>query len=1381
MRIIMRNRGNSMSRTLFIQMLMAMVLVLTVHSLSHAQITLSITGSDGAELTKETHFITISGVDGEFGNGDTFTPAKYPFTYNAYTRTNRTIKGPSVKITEEVTDLNVTFNQITVSLNTVGADSPASHYLRIQNYDADLTHGSTLYLPQDINFNYNAYTVTDRSLKGPTESSNSNTAALSYNYAALTASLNAGNSPAQHFIQVQNYTITLEHGDTVYLPMGMDYRFNAFTVTERSLKGPSVLRNSSDQNLSYNFEPITVSLSNIENTTGAEYFVIVQNYTNELRDGDVFYLPQEMEFKYNAYRRGTRTLKGPSETCVSTDQSLAYSYATVSVNLYAQDSPADHYIIIQNVDEILRNGDSTVLPAGINYKYNAYTVTDRTIKGPSISAESNLATLTYDFVPITVALNTVDTNSPATHYLIVQNYTHILHHGDTFYLPQSTAYKYNAYTVTERSIKGPSESADSTSSTLIYDFAPVSVSLNTNEINSQAQHYLVIQNYTHNMSHGAMAYFPQNIDLKFNAYTVTERSIKGPSVTHSTNSSTLRYDYIPLTVALNTANSPAQHFLIVQNYTNNLFHGDIIYLPNEVNFKFNAYTVTDRTIKGPTISRNTSTDQLNYDFSIIQIQLNPEFASPAVHQLVIQNYTLNLFHNSIVFLPVDLTVKFNAYTITDRSIKGPTESFDSNHSVLDYQYIPIHFTAMNTPASTTTNHYAMIGNYTSFLWAGDTVYMPRNSNLNFNVYTISDRTRKGAGQSLSVGVSAQTVVLQGDEVALPTPTPDVEEEPTATPTVTAVPSEEPTTIPTPVPTEIPTEEPTATPTLTDESTDIEVTATPTITAVPTESPEPTATKVVEIEPTETPEPVATPTVVVQNTIPTATNTAIPTNTSVPTNTPVSPANTPVVPTNTPVPSNTPTNTQVPTSTATPTVTNTPTNTETPTFTATPTNTATPTFTATATATSTPTNTATPTSTNTPRVNNTAPKIMLNGSIKSEMKLHQNAKGTLFIQDAEFDSFEVTFSQNAPITVRRDVSNRAFRMIEFEAETNTAGDYAFTVYAYDGSHTKTLDITYTVTEDSTGRPNQVNPTNTPVIQERESNLDPTPTSNDQNKATPTVTHIPTDIPFPTPTNTPRPNNNVPKFFFTGSIKPIMTLNERAKGTVLVQDADNDPLVITFSENAPVTIQNSVSNRGYKMIDFTADTSIIRDVSFTITAYDGSDYSNHVVSYKTVDSNQNTSINKPTPVPTGAPIQEPTVQPTATPTVTPVPFINKVIVTDDINSLEDLSNGEDLDENKNRELAVHWDLQGIETSTVRVYQIYVSTDGARPQFLGQTSSNTQTNFKWYKNNSNVTNSFKNGPAFGHEYNFSIYAIHNRNINGRFFSGPYQTIGSVQYSRN
>ena len=121
------------------------------------------------------------------------------------------------------------------------------------------------------------------------------------------------------------------------------------------------------------------------------------------------------------------------------------------------------------------------------------------------------------------------------------------------------------------------------------------------------------------------------------------------------------------------------------------------------------------------------------------------------------------------------------------------------------------------------------------------------------------------------------------------------------------------------------------------------------------------------------------------------------------------------------------------------------------------------------------------------------------------------------------------------------------------------------------------------------------------------------------------------------------------------------------------------------------------------------------------------------------------------------------------MTPTSVPNRVIVTDDLNHLEDLSYKYDVDTINDRKLVIRWDL---DVDDIFEYHIYVKIFGdERAKFLSRTADSFLV---WEPTNKeedkNINLAFMDGPQFLNSYVFYIYIFEtNGTRHGPYLSGP------------
>lgn len=128
---------------------------------------------------------------------------------------------------------------------------------------------------------------------------------------------------------------------------------------------------------------------------------------------------------------------------------------------------------------------------------------------------------------------------------------------------------------------------------------------------------------------------------------------------------------------------------------------------------------------------------------------------------------------------------------------------------------------------------------------------------------------------------------------------------------------------------------------------------------------------------------------------------------------------------------------------------------------------------------------------------------------------------------------------------------------------------------------------------------------------------------------------------------------------------------------------------------------------------------------------------------------------------------------------MPFLSgkKVAVSDDILGLDNIaptgSTGSDTDTPGSRALQIAWNFD-VEPADVFDYHVYISVNGGKFEYLGQTFSGKINYFWWTPNQEFKTNpAYAGGPQSGNIYQFRVYLLP--------FAGDSQTLdsGKVMYS--
>lgn len=133
------------------------------------------------------------------------------------------------------------------------------------------------------------------------------------------------------------------------------------------------------------------------------------------------------------------------------------------------------------------------------------------------------------------------------------------------------------------------------------------------------------------------------------------------------------------------------------------------------------------------------------------------------------------------------------------------------------------------------------------------------------------------------------------------------------------------------------------------------------------------------------------------------------------------------------------------------------------------------------------------------------------------------------------------------------------------------------------------------------------------------------------------------------------------------------------------------------------------------------------------------------------------------------------PTASPTPVPTPTLapGTVIVTDSIESGEDLSGGEDTDPAGRRGLVIRWNLSYPEVAD---FHVYVSVNGEDAKYLGRTASSTADYLEWREGAPNLGKDYRTGPQFGNTYRFFVFPI--RPSGTPAYYGPFTHAGPVTF---
>ncbi len=128
----------------------------------------------------------------------------------------------------------------------------------------------------------------------------------------------------------------------------------------------------------------------------------------------------------------------------------------------------------------------------------------------------------------------------------------------------------------------------------------------------------------------------------------------------------------------------------------------------------------------------------------------------------------------------------------------------------------------------------------------------------------------------------------------------------------------------------------------------------------------------------------------------------------------------------------------------------------------------------------------------------------------------------------------------------------------------------------------------------------------------------------------------------------------------------------------------------------------------------------------------------------------------------------------PIITPTPEqpTKQVYVTDSLNTMEDLSHGEDIDPIDNRELVIRWNLDIPNAKDIHIYAW--ENNVGKPKYLGRTAVNFDY-FVWKEGTRGLGGNFKEGPQDGSTYTFFLYVLRR----GGPPAGPFTHEGSVQFT--
>ncbi len=459
-------------------------------------------------------------------------------------------------------------------------------------------------------------------------------------------------------------------------------------------------------------------------------------------------------------------------------------------------------------------------------------------------------------------------------------------------------------------------------------------------------------------------------------------------------------------------------------------------------------------------------------------------------------------------------------------------------------------------------------------------------------------------------------------------------------------------------------------------------------------------------------------------------------------------------------------------------------TPTPTHTFTPTNTPTNTPTATPTPTNTPTDTPihspTPTPTNTPVLFEIpANTVVVTDDLQSTRNLvgafdadppsdrrlairwnFESGEFTAFHIYVQIDGAKSVFlgqTPDAETSYMEWKEGEANIALDFRDGPQYGKQYRFTIYGLrEEDQSRTIKMTLPVLLIETGEPT---PTYTATF---------TPTNTSTNTPTPTFT------PTPTPTFTPMPT-------FTPTFTPVPVLVDVPENSLIVTDnlQTTTDLVGTYDKDSELkrdlAIRWNFPNDEfsefhiYVGVDGEDSVFLARMSTTSLSYYEWRKGSANVSPFfangPQFGKNYLFTIYGIRPGKPHLTIQargsvnfiasdDPT--PTPTPTLTPASLVisdNQVVVTDTLQSANNLVGSFDMDESFDRRLAIRWKLAEGEFTDFHVYVKVNDNDFA---FLAHTGDVTKSLFEWKAGARFLSKDFADGPQFGESYMFRIYGL-------------------------
>ncbi|MBI1387349.1 MAG: S8 family serine peptidase [bacterium] len=146
-------------------------------------------------------------------------------------------------------------------------------------------------------------------------------------------------------------------------------------------------------------------------------------------------------------------------------------------------------------------------------------------------------------------------------------------------------------------------------------------------------------------------------------------------------------------------------------------------------------------------------------------------------------------------------------------------------------------------------------------------------------------------------------------------------------------------------------------------------------------------------------------------------------------------------------------------------------------------------------------------------------------------------------------------------------------------------------------------------------------------------------------------------------------------------------------------------------------------------------------------------------------------------------QPAVTDTASVLVLNVNPVHSVLVTDTIDSLDDISNGADFDELASRDLVVRWVFQPglIDPSDIGEVQVFVRRNRTGNfDYLGRAANTTDTFLEWSASTSALIEAqYASGPQFGDDYEFQVLVLTRSGT--PLMYGPFDHAGPVQYRQS